>query len=132
MKLPKYFIIVCLALTNVGCTTVAGMSASAAINHTLNGIVYQTITAPPSKVRSATVNALKRMKIDLVSDKMMNNQQTRQITAKTKERNIHIELETISPNTTRMRVTAKKPPFIFDSSTAEEIIAQTLKGVKPA
>jgi hypothetical protein len=47
--------------------------------------------------------------------------------AKTSERNIEIQLEPISANTTRMKVAAKKSMFLYDTATAEEIILQTKK-----
>ena len=50
--------------------------------------------------------------------------------AKAGDRNIEIELEALTPNTTRMRVVAKKDGgIIVDSSTAVEIITQTEKSI---
>jgi Protein of unknown function (DUF3568) len=107
-------------------TTAAGMGGSAAITHTVNGITYRTFTAPQAKVRVATIRALERMQIKLISDSMQDKSNIRFVTAKSSERKIEIQLEPISPNTTRMRVTAKKGTGIFyDASTAEEIIQQT-------
>jgi Protein of unknown function (DUF3568) len=107
-------------------TTAAGVGGSAAITHTINGITYRTFTSPPAKVRTATIRALARMQIQLVSDNMQTKSNIRLVTAKTTERKIEIQLEPISPNTTRMRVIAKKGTGIFyDASTAEEIIQQT-------
>ncbi|MEQ1598325.1 MAG: DUF3568 family protein [Methylotenera sp.] len=107
-------------------TSAAGMGGSAAITHTMNGITYRTFTSPQAKVRFATIRALERMQIKLVSDNMQDKTNIRLVTAKTSERKIEIQLEPISPNTTRMRVIAKKGSGIFyDASTAEEIIQQT-------
>lgn len=107
-------------------TSAAGLGGSAAITHTMNGITYRTFTAPPTKVRLATIRALERMQIKLVSDNMQDKTNIRLVTAKTSERKIEIQLEPISPNTTRMRVIAKKGTGLFyDASTAEEIIQQT-------
>jgi hypothetical protein len=50
-----------------------------------------------------------------------------EISASSLDRSIDIELESISSSTTRMRVTAKKNFFIYDSATATEIISQTKK-----
>lgn len=119
------------AVALTGCvaaaTSAAGMGGSAAITHTMNGITYRTFTAPQSKVRLATIRALDRMQIKLVSDGVMQDKSNiRLVTAKTSERKIEIQLEPISPNTTRMRVIAKKGTgFFYDASTAEEIIQQT-------
>ncbi len=50
--------------------------------------------------------------------------------AKAGDPNIEIELEALTPNTTRMRVVAKKDGgMIVDSSTAVEIITQTEKSI---
>jgi Protein of unknown function (DUF3568) len=107
-------------------TSAAGMGGSAAITHTMNGITYRTFTSPQAKVRIATIRALERMQIKLVSDNMQDKSNIRLVTAVTTERKIEIQLEPISPNTTRMRVIAKKGSGIFyDASTAEEIIQQT-------
>jgi Protein of unknown function (DUF3568) len=130
----RYFCCVLLILIHAsslsGCvaaaTSAAGMGGSAAITHTMNGITYRTFTSPQAKVRVATIRALERMQIKLLSDSMQNKSNIRFVTAKTNERKIEIQLEPISPNTTRMRVIAKKgSSFFYDASTAEEIIQQT-------
>jgi hypothetical protein len=55
---------------------------------------------------------------------------TELITAKAADREIEIELEALTPNTTRMLVVAKKESGILrDSATATEIILQTEKMV---
>lgn len=123
-------IILIHAVSLSGCaaavTSVAGIGGSAAITHTMNGITYRTFTAPEAKVRVATIKALDRMQIKLTSDSFQEKSNIRLVTAKTTERKIEIQLEPISPNTTRMRVIAKKGTGIFyDASTAEEIIQQT-------
>lgn len=123
-------IILIHAVSLSGCaaavTSVAGIGGSAAITHTMNGITYRTFTAPEAKVRVATIKTLGRMQIKLTSDSFQEKSNIRLVTAKTTERKIEIQLEPISPNTTRMRVIAKRGTGIFyDASTAEEIIQQT-------
>ena len=129
----RYFCLVLLILINAtslsGCiaaaTSAAGMGGSAAITHTMNGITYRTFTSPQAKVRVATIRALERMQIQLVSDSLQNKSNIRYVMAKTTERKIEIQLEPISPNATRMRVVAKGSGLFYDASTAEEIIQQT-------
>ena len=129
----RYFWLVFLILTSTatlsGCvaaaTSAAGMGGSAAITHTMNGIIYRIFTAPQAKVRVATIRALERMQIKLVSDSIQDKSNIRFVTAKTSERKIEIQLEPLSPNTTRMRVIAKSGGIFYDASTAEEIIQQT-------
>jgi len=129
----RNFCLALLILINItvlsGCvaaaTTAAGVGGSAAITHTMNGITYRTFTSPQAKVRLATLRALNRMQIKLVSDGLKDKTNIRLVTAKSNERKIEIQLEPISPNTTRMRVTAKGTGLFYDASTAEEIIQQT-------
>lgn len=115
----------------IGCvpiaTTAAGVGGSAAITHRLNGTACRTFTATASKVRSATVSALGRMKIQVISEEVQDKSNIRVVTAKTTDRTIAIEIEPISNNTTRMSVSAKSSMFHYDSATAEEIIQQTKK-----
>lgn len=106
-------------------TTVAGMGGSAAISHTMNGITYRTFTAPAPKVRIAARNALGLMKIKVISESSPDKNNVQIITAKTNERNIEVQIEPISANTTRMRVVAKASGIFYDSATADEIIVQT-------
>lgn len=125
--LRNYWIIPFIIFSLVGCLPVASIGGSAALSHASSGIVYKTFTAPPPKVRVAIIRALERMHIDLVSDKMIDDGNIRQVTAENNKRSIEIQLEQISANTTRMRVTAKSSLFLYDSATAEEIVAQTKK-----
>ncbi|MDO9205560.1 MAG: DUF3568 family protein [Methylotenera sp.] len=133
----RHILLVSLLLLNTallsGClpaiTTAAGIGGSAAITHTTNGITYRTFTAPSSKVRVATLSALNRMQIKVVSEILQEKSNIRLVAAKTNERNIEIQIEPISTNTTRMRVTAKSSAFSYDSATAEEIIQQTKRSL---
>jgi hypothetical protein len=98
------------------------------VGHTLGGMVYKTFTTPQANVKRATVGALNRMQIRVVNTKR--NGTTEVITAKAGDRDIEIELEALTPNTTRMLVTAKKDSGILrDGATATEIILQTEKMV---
>ncbi len=129
----RHFYLFCFLLLNAMClsgcipaiTTAAGVGGSAAMTHTSNGITYRTFTASSSKVRVATLSALSRMQIKVISDNMQANSNIRLLSAKTNERNIEIQIETISTNATSVRVTAKCSVFSYDSATAEEIIQQT-------
>ncbi len=133
----RYLSVVCLLVTEMmltsGCvplaTTAAGVGGSAALNHNMNGTTYRTFTASAAKVRVATVSALNRMRITVVSVDMHDKTNVISLTAKTSERNIEIQLEPISANTTRMKVAAKSSVFSYDNATAEEIIMQTKKSL---
>lgn len=111
-----------------GCAAVAltalGIGASTGVSHTLNGMTYRTFTAPVAKVRGASMTALNRMGIKVEGKEQIQNGEV--IKAASGDRAIEIELEVISPNTTRMKTTAKKGLF-YDNATSVEIILQTEK-----
>lgn len=103
--------------------TALGVGGSTAVSHTLNGITYRTFTASSGKVKKATITALNRMDIRLISTRKENKVEV--LSAAAESRTIEVQLEALTPNTTRMRVTAKNGGLIYDSATATEIILQT-------
>lgn len=104
-----------------------GIGGSAAVNHKVSGTPYRTFTAPIGRVRSASMGALKRMGIKTESTTKMENGEL--ITARIGKREIEVELESLTPNTTRMKVVAREGGLFYDSATATEIIAQTEKSL---
>jgi hypothetical protein len=108
--------------------TALGVGMATGVGHTLSGMVYKTFTTPQANVKRATYSALGRMQIKVVNTKRDGS--TEVITAKAADREIEIELEALTPNTTRMLVVAKKDGGILrDGATATEIILQTEKMV---
>jgi hypothetical protein len=96
------------------------------VSHTLGGMVYKTFTAPQAQVKRATLGALSRMQVKVVQSKREGT--TERILARAGDRDIEVELEALTPNTTRMLVTAKKDGGILrDGATATEVILQTEK-----
>jgi hypothetical protein len=121
---------VVLALALSGCAAVAltavGVGMATGVSHTLGGIVYKTFAAPQPKVRRSTVAALGRMQIRIVEAKQEGS--TEVIKARAADRDIAVEIEALTPNTTRLSVTAiKDGGLIRDAATATEIILQTEK-----
>ncbi|MBI3043453.1 MAG: DUF3568 family protein [Betaproteobacteria bacterium] len=106
--------------------TAFGVGASAGVTHTMGGMTYRTFTAPLTKVRGATMTALNRMGIKVAS--ISKNEGGELIKANASGREIEIQLEPLTPNTTRMRTLARNGWF-FDSATATEIILQTEKSM---
>ncbi|HXS53560.1 MAG TPA: DUF3568 family protein [Usitatibacter sp.] len=111
-----------------GCVPVAltalGVGMATGVSHELGGMVYKTFTAPQAQVKQASFGALHRMQIKVV--KARHDGSTETITAKAADREIEIELEALTPATTRMMVTATKDGGVLrDSATATEIILQT-------
>ncbi len=110
--------------------TALGVGMATGVSHTLSGMVYKTFTTPQAQVKRATYGALNRMQIKVVSSKRDGT--TDVIRAKASDRDIDIELEALTPNTTRMTVTAKKDSgMLRDGATATEVILQTEKLVGP-
>lgn len=122
------------ALSLEGCVAVGltalGVGMATGVSHTLSGMVYKTFTSPQRNVKQATYSAFNRMQIKVVSAK--HNGTTETIAAKAGDRDIEVELESLTPATTRMLVTAKKDGGILrDGATATEVILQTEKFVGP-
>jgi len=106
--------------------TAAGVGMATGVSHTLGGIVYKTFAAPQAKVHRSTVAALNRMQIKVVDTTRDGNKEL--IKARAADRDIEIEIESLTPNTTRLTVTASKQGSLLrDSATATEIILQTEK-----
>ena len=133
--MKKTIAVAVLALASLslgGCAAVGltalGVGMATGVGHTLGGMVYKTFTTPQANVKKATYSALGRMQIKVLNTKR--NGTTETITAKAADREIEIELEALTPNTTRMLVVAKKDGGILrDGATATEIILQTEKQV---
>ncbi len=102
--------------------TAFGVGSAAGIQHTLSGISYRTFTASLPQVHAATLTALNRMGIKGSTWRKTPEGET--ITAKAGDRDIEIELDAITPKTTRMRTTVRNG-VLMDSATSIEIIAQT-------
>ncbi len=106
--------------------TALGVGMATGVSHTLSGMVYKTFTTPQAQVKRATLGALHRMQVKVVDTKRSGSTET--IRAKAGDRDIEIDLEALTPATTRMTVTAKKDGGILrDGATATEVILQTEK-----
>jgi len=118
------------AVSLQGCVAVGltalGVGMATGVSHTLSGMVYKTFTTPQAQVEKATYGALSRMQVKVTTAKRDGSSKT--ILARAGDRDIEIELEALTPNTTRMAVTAKKDGGILrDGATATEVILQTEK-----
>lgn len=127
-KLFTALLIIGFALSTTGCAPViisaAGVGASAIFSHHSNGQASRTFTAPLPRVRLAVHAALKKMSIKPGTTEKID--QGERILAKAGNRNIEIELEVVTPNTTRMRTVARNEGGLtVDSATATEITNQT-------
>lgn len=117
---------VAMALLLNGCAalavSLAGAGAGAGISHQVNGTATRTFSEPLDRVDNAVLLTSKRLKIDIDSvDAVDNGQITK---GKVGDLTIIIELQTLSPNLTRVNVTARKNLLVLDGATAQEIVAQ--------
>jgi hypothetical protein len=117
-----------LSFVLCGCAPLAitalGVGAATGVQHTLNGVAYKTFTAPLPELRKAAIATLKRM--DIAVGSIQKIELGVSITARAADREIEVQLESISSNTTRMRTTVRSG-ITMDSATATEIIIQTDK-----
>ena len=134
MKRALIGLLALAAIVLNGCVAVGltalGVGMATGVSHTLSGMVYKTFTTPQAQVKRAALGALNRMQVKVVDTKR--NGSTETIRAKAGDRDIEIDLEALTPATTRMVVTAKKDGGILrDGATATEVILQTEKIVGP-
>ena len=115
----------CLLL--VACEPVAiallGAGASTAIRYNIDGVASRTFTAPAAAVKNASLAALERMGLTHDGTIPFDNGET--IYAKAPNRDIEIDVETITKHATRVRIVAKGGSFLYDNATAVELVQQT-------
>ena len=123
----RIIVLAIVALPLAGCEAIAisalGGGTAAGVSYTMSGTVSRTFTASLPKVRAAALAALQLMQIDVSSIGKAGD--GKEISAKSISRSIDIELDEISPNLTRMSVSAKYGFFHSDSATGAEILLQT-------
>lgn len=120
----KYFVLWFLLLLS-GCAAVALTGAGVGVSYTLSNVAYRSFSSPKDQVHHATVDALKKMDIKIINDNRSENGRT--IIASTRELDIVIDLEAITPKTTQIKVDARKRYVLKDKATAAEIIHQVGK-----
>jgi hypothetical protein len=102
----------------------AGVGMGTGVEHELSGIGYKVFTTPVDAVHHATRATLARLAMPITADTRTKDGWS--LTATAADRTIDIELERLTPRTTRMRVVANKGDLFFkDSATSTEIILQT-------
>lgn len=125
-SLMRRLALACLALGLPGCEpvslTMMGVGAAYGVQHTLSGITYRTFSAPLPQVRTAVKRAFAYMDIKIGATEKIENGE--RLLARASDRDIEVELEALTPRTTRMRATAKNGIF-RDAATATEIVLQT-------
>jgi len=117
-----YFAYVCLLLVS-GCASVLIAGASGGVAYSLTNIAYKTIPYPIDQVDFANRLALMKMGIKYVE--VIKTEDHARIFAETSELNIYIDLNKITPKSTKISVDARKNFLVKDKSTAEAIIDET-------
>ena len=121
-KKTLYFAYVCLLLLS-GCASVLIAGASGGVAYSVTNIAYKTIPRPIDQVDLANRLALMKMGIKYVE--VIKTENRARIFAKTSELKIYIDLNQITPKSTKISVDAKRNFLVKDKSTAEAIINET-------
>jgi hypothetical protein len=118
----------CAAVGVMVAGSAAGIGMGASVEHTLSGITYKTFAASVDDTRQATLATFGRMAMTVTAD--AKTEDGWKVSAAAAQRTIDVELEQLTPATTRMRVVANKGDIFFkDASTATEIILQTAQSL---
>ena len=121
-KKTLHFAYVCLLLLS-GCASVMLAGASGGVAYSVTNIAYKTIPRPIDQVDLANRLALIKMGIKYVE--VIKTEDRARIFAKTSELKIYIDLNKITPKSTKISVDAKRNLLVKDKSTAEAIINET-------
>jgi hypothetical protein len=125
----RWAILACIVLLQ-GCAAVAltagGIAAGVGVNYTMSGIAYKTVVVPLPETRLAMLQTLNRMEVNVTQDDATD--EGWHIIGNATDRDIAIEMEKLTPTTTRLRVVVDKGHiFLKDRATAAEIIAQSVQ-----
>jgi hypothetical protein len=112
----------CLLLLS-GCASILIAGASGGVAYSLTNIAYKTIPCPIEQVEFA--NRLALMKMGIKHVEAVKTENRSRIFAETSELKITIDLNKITPKSTKISVDAKKNFLLKDKSTAEAIIDET-------
>lgn len=96
----------------------------------MHGITYKTFSASVDQVHAATRQALERMRININQDHKTDT--GRDIVCKAADREIDVQLKSLAPRVTRMRVVANESLFVSNSVTATDIIMETADSLQPS
>ena len=121
-KKTLHFAYVCLLLLS-GCASVLIAGASGGVAYSVTNIAYKTIPCPIDQVDLANRLALIKMGIKYVE--VIKTENRVRIFAETFELKIYIDINKITPKSTKISVDAKKNFLVKDKSTAEAIIDET-------
>lgn len=133
MKRPAAIALLCTTLVGASVCASVGVSMVGAMlglgaSHQINGISARTFTESQPNVEEAVVAALERMGMRIVareSDEALST-----IRASANDREIDLQIEPITPLSTRVSATARRTNGFFnDGATSAEVVAQTEKAL---
>jgi hypothetical protein len=129
----RSLLLIAFCLSSTGCAAIAtglvSVGAGFGIGHHIAGTSYRTFTESLRRVENATRTALKRMAINVESTQKTKSGEL--LKASVGDRRIEVELEALTPNTTRMRsVAIYRGGLVLDAATGLEIVAQTEKALQ--
>jgi hypothetical protein len=129
MQRGRLFLILGACSLLCACEPVAiallGAGASTALRYNMDGVAARTFTAPAAEVRTASLGAIERMGLSMNSTSTFEGGEV--IYARSQNREIELELEPITKQATRVRVTARGGSILYDNATAIELVQQTGK-----
>lgn len=96
--------------------------AGGGIAYSMTNVAYQTFSFPIERVTTSIHSALAKMEI--VEDSTTETEDGVEIVALTRKLTIFIEVEEITPATTRVKVNAKRGTLLKDKATAKEVLMQ--------
>jgi len=103
-----------------------GVAMGTGVDYTLNGIAFKTFTAPVDDVKVATRSGLQNMGIEITKDGAAEKDEFAwRIEGTANKRQIAVDIQSLTPKTTRIRVVAEDGIFFKDKATEAEIIYQT-------
>jgi hypothetical protein len=127
--MARYLLVLGTCSLLAACEPVAiallGAGASTAFRYNMEGVAARTFTAPAAEVRTASLSALERMGLTMESSTGQEGSEI--IYARAPSREIELELEPITKQATRLRVTARGASIFYDNATAIELVQQTGK-----
>jgi hypothetical protein len=107
-----------------------GAGASTALRYNMDGVTARTFTASAETVKSASMLAAERMGLAVGRSSVVETGEV--IEASAPNRSIEIELESITKQATRLRVTARTSGWFVDTATAAELVSQTERVLETA
>ncbi|MBE9527930.1 MAG: hypothetical protein IME99_01685 [Proteobacteria bacterium] len=111
-----------LPITFVSVLPAMVSGAGGGIAYSMTNVAYQTFSYPIGRVTTSIHSALAKMEIP--EDSTTEIEDGVEIVALTRKLTIYIEVEEITPATTRVKVNAKRGTILKDKATAKEVLVQ--------